>query len=220
MPNDEATALRILDANFNRCCEGLRVVEEYLRFVLEDPHLATECKEIRHAVTMAVAPLGIERLSAARDAEGDVGATIGTETEYRRETVFQVAAASMKRVEQALRTMEEYSKLVSSEVVALLEPLRYRSYTLEKAIHTTRRRLHQLKDARIYVLLDGRAATEEFSDLATELIQSGADIIQLRDKFLPDRALLQRAHCLRSLTSGSQTLFWIPVCSMSNVEET
>jgi thiamine-phosphate pyrophosphorylase len=59
------------------------------------------------------------------------------------------------------------------------------------------------------VLLDGRAATEEFSDLATELMQSGADIIQLRDKLLPDRELLQRARCLRSLTSGSQTLMII-----------
>ena len=44
----EAGVFRILDANLNRCHEGLRVVEEYLRFELEDTHLAGTCKQLRH----------------------------------------------------------------------------------------------------------------------------------------------------------------------------
>jgi thiamine-phosphate pyrophosphorylase len=57
------------------------------------------------------------------------------------------------------------------------------------------------------VLLDGRATTEEFRLLAGKLASSGADVIQLRDKRLDDRALVERARCLRVLTQGGNTLF-------------
>jgi thiamine-phosphate pyrophosphorylase len=205
MQDNNSTALRILDANFNRCCEGLRVVEEYLRFGLEDPHLSSVCKEIRHAVTQAIAPVGIEPLHAARDAAGDVGATIGTDSEYARETPRGVATASLKRVEQALRAMEEYAKLVSASIAGHLEPLRYRVYTLEQAMTTSSRNLQRLEDACLYVLLDGRPSVEAFRNLATELVQGGADGIQLRDKNLTDRELVERARCLRSVTRDSGT---------------
>ena len=198
---------RILDANFNRCCEGLRVVEEFLRFVLEDAHLAGECKEIRHAVTAAMSPLAMEDLHAARDAAGDIGATIGTPAEYHRSNPAQVAAASCKRVEQALRTLEEYAKLLSPQVGIDVEPLRYRMYTLERTVTMTRRGLDRLAAARIYVLLDGRRSLADFSQRVTDLIRGGADVIQLRDKDLADRELLERARHLRTLTRESQTLF-------------
>jgi thiamine-phosphate pyrophosphorylase len=206
MHHDQSTVLRILDANFNRCCEGLRVVEEYLRFVLEDPQLATECKEIRHAVTTVLAPLAVEQLHAARDATGDIGATIGTEAEYERSTPLQVAAASLKRAQQALRALEEYSKLISPRVATGIEPLRYRTYTLERAVTLTCRSLIRLEQAHIYVLLDGRHSLDEFEHLATDLIRGGADIIQLRDKNLTDRELLARAQLLRAVTRGTKTL--------------
>jgi thiamine-phosphate pyrophosphorylase len=206
MHHDESTVVRILDANFNRCCEGLRVVEEYLRFVLEDPHLASECKEIRHAVTAVVSPLAVEQLHAARDATGDIGAAIGTEAEYQRTTPLQVAAASLKRVEQAFRALEEYSKLISPGVATAIEPLRYRTYTLERAVTLTCRSLNRLEQAHIYVLLDGRRSLDEFDRLATDLIRGEADVIQLRDKNLPDRELLERARRLRSFTRGTKTL--------------
>ena len=39
---------RILDASANRAREGLRVVEDYVRFVLDDPGLTERLKEVRH----------------------------------------------------------------------------------------------------------------------------------------------------------------------------
>jgi thiamine-phosphate pyrophosphorylase len=41
-------ALRIIDANFNRSREGLRVMEEYARFCLADASLTERCKTLRH----------------------------------------------------------------------------------------------------------------------------------------------------------------------------
>jgi len=39
---------RVLDANFNRAREGLRVTEEVARFILEDPQLTARLKDLRH----------------------------------------------------------------------------------------------------------------------------------------------------------------------------
>ncbi|MFM7881918.1 MAG: thiamine phosphate synthase, partial [Microcystis panniformis] len=45
----ETTAIkRILDANLDRAREGLRIIEEWCRFGLDNPDLAQECKEMRH----------------------------------------------------------------------------------------------------------------------------------------------------------------------------
>ncbi|MDR3243174.1 MAG: hypothetical protein LBT79_00325, partial [Elusimicrobiota bacterium] len=40
--------LRIIDANLNRCREGLRVIEDCLRFVLDDCVLYKRARLIRH----------------------------------------------------------------------------------------------------------------------------------------------------------------------------
>ncbi len=45
---------RILDASANRTREGLRVVEDYARFVLDDPGLTRRLKEVRHRLAEAL----------------------------------------------------------------------------------------------------------------------------------------------------------------------
>ena len=60
--------------------------------------------------------------------------------------------------------------------------------------------------ARLYVLLDGRSSVEEFERLSRQLIEGGVDVIQLRDKRLSDRDLIDRARRLRRLTQGTMTL--------------
>jgi len=48
--------LRLLDANANRAREALRVLEDYARFVLNDPALSADLKSIRHTLAEATAP--------------------------------------------------------------------------------------------------------------------------------------------------------------------
>ncbi len=202
-----ATAYRILDANFNRCSEGLRVMEEYVRFVLEDAHLSAVCKQLRHDLITLLGQVPANWLHAMRDVTGDVGTTISTESEYQRINVKEVASANVKRVEQSLRSMEEYAKVVSPQLAAGLESLRYRTYTLERAMSVLGTSCQRLAIARLYVLIDGRATVEAFRDLVMSLLESGVDVLQLRDKQLTDRALLLRARLLRELTRNSDTLF-------------
>ena len=47
--------LRVLDTAANRAREGLRVVEDYVRFVLDDRHLTGLCKQLRHDLSRRLA---------------------------------------------------------------------------------------------------------------------------------------------------------------------
>ena len=53
LPIDAAIA-RILDANFNRAREAVRVMEDYARFVLDDPRLSEQAKGLRHGLAEAI----------------------------------------------------------------------------------------------------------------------------------------------------------------------
>ncbi len=107
---------RILDAAANRAREGLRVVEDYARFGLNDAHLSRLLKECRHELAAALTPLSLSQRLAARDTLGDVGTAISTASEYQRGSILDVACASFKRVQEALRTLEEFSKLIGDDV--------------------------------------------------------------------------------------------------------
>jgi thiamine-phosphate pyrophosphorylase len=198
--------LRIIDANANRASEGLRVVEEFVRFVLDDGHLTELCKWLRHDLAAALKPLAASDLCAARDTCGDIGTSVATEDEYQRADPLDVALASQKRVEQSLRCIEEYSKTLAPGVASAVEQLRYRAYTLGKAIVTTSSSLQRLADARLYVLIDGRSSEAEFERLANSLVEAGVHVLQLRDKRLADRELAARARLLRRLTRNSSTI--------------
>lgn len=198
--------LRIIDANANRASEGLRVVEEYARFVLDDAHLTRRYKELRHNLAQVLANLSANDLCAARDTYRDVGTIVTTDGEYDRQSARDVALASQKRVEQSLRCLEEYSKPLGRGIAAKIEQLRYEAYTLAKAIETTTASSERLADAQLYVLIDGRSSLADFEELAGSLVEAGVHILQLRDKTLNDRELVARARTLRQLTRDSNTI--------------
>lgn len=197
---DLLPAARIVDANLNRASEGLRVIEDYARFALGDAFLAETTKQIRHRLTAATSTLSAADRLAARDTQGDVGTQITTPQEFIRTSARQVAAASSARLAQALRTIEEYGKLLfPAAAVAEIEALRYLSYTLEKAYQNLAESQQRLSSCRLYVLIDTCASEAEFIALVRELITSGANCLQLRDKQASDRTLVERGKLLRSL---------------------
>jgi thiamine-phosphate pyrophosphorylase len=206
LPADRLAALRIVDANFNRAAEALRVLEEYCRFGLDDGHLTSRWKLLRHSLAAIQTTLPTGELLASRNTVADVGTTAKTDQELSRASIRHVAQASCKRLEQALRSLEEYAKVLalpSGEI----EALRYQSYTLEKATLLTADSQQKLAGARLYVLLDGGESAETFESKATEICRAGAHIVQLRDKKLSDRELLERARHLRRITQEIGTLF-------------
>ena len=182
-------------------------MEDFVRFVWDDRHLMRQCKELRHELAAALATLDPQELVASRDTSGDVGTTVSTAAERERPDMASVVTANLKRLQESLRSIEEFGKLVSPEVAQRVEQLRYRSYTLERAIGATSFGRQRLANARLYVLIDGRSSLAEFDNLVQELVAAGVDVLQLRDKQLADAELLARARRLRELTERNATLF-------------
>ncbi len=197
--------LRILDASLNRAAEGLRVVEDYVRFVLDDPHLTTLVKSLRHDLATIAAGIPSSDRSAARDTPHDVGTAISTASEGRRPDAWAVCQASLERSKQSLRSLEEFSKLDAPQRAAAFESLRYRLYTLEAALGRTVDANTRLAGVNLCVLIDGRDSEAEFTALAAELIAAGVGMIQLRDKRLPVRELVERARVLVDLVRKPRT---------------
>jgi thiamine-phosphate pyrophosphorylase len=61
--------------------------------------------------------------------------------------------------------------------------------------------------ARLYVLVTGSESYDGFAQRIESLVAAGVDVLQLRDKQLSDRDLLQRARLMRRLTRDSATIF-------------
>jgi thiamine-phosphate pyrophosphorylase len=208
VPFDEEVSLfRILDAAGNRASEGLRVIEDYVRFALDDRQLTMQLKSLRHRLTQSLAAFATNDRLAARDTLADVGTMTKTESEFVRTNMAAVVTASFQRLQQALRTLEEFSKVKNPSQAAELERLRYLTYTLERAVHTTSSSLERLAQAKLYVLLDGRENEHTFRSVAESLVAAGVHVVQLRDKTLDDRTLLGRARLLRAVTAPTSTLF-------------
>ncbi len=229
----EISVYRILDAAINRAGEGVRVVEDYLRMVVGDRYLTGTLKQLRHDLTTATSTLDQNQLITARDARLDVGRTIKTETEYQRSSGSSLVQSNLARVQQALRTIEEFSKTVSPAVAVAVEQLRYEAYTIEKAVLTTMLSLESLSDSALYVLMEcplkqspvNQESHHENPDdstmpdstvpdldllakIAGRLIAAGVTLIQLRDKRLTDRGLIDAGKCLSQQVKGTRAR-WI-----------
>lgn len=192
---------RAIDAAANRASEGLRVAEDWVRFALDDAATSGRLKTLRHELDEVIAGLPRADLLAARDTVGDVGTTITASLEGKRTDPADLLTANFKRTEQALRTLEEMSKLAVPGLAPLFEALRYRTYTEEKLLLGRVLAVHTWPKVAIYVLVDGGADEATFRGRVTGLVAAGVDAIQLRDKSLDDRTLLQRARLLRELTA-------------------
>ena len=64
-----------------------------------------------------------------------------------------------------------------------------------------------LFDAQLYVLVDGCESPDRFVGLIRSLVEAGVHVLQLRDKRMPDRELVERARLLRQVTRDAVTLF-------------
>jgi thiamine-phosphate pyrophosphorylase len=206
-PGQAVDLSRILDASANRAREGLRVVEDYIRFVLDDPLLTRRIKEVRHRLGEAIRGLDQELMLASRDTQGDVGTHIMTDTEQTRENPRAVLMANFARTGEALRSLEEYTKLVNVWISGRFEILRYDVYTLEKLTLTAMMARKGLNDVNLMVLVGGLSTFGDLTWIVGEALAGGAGAIQLREKGLPDGELLRRAREVRILTAQAHARF-------------
>jgi len=126
---------RIIDANINRAKEGLRVVEEICRFILEDENLTSQLKKIRHQMGKLTNKLGdYSLILTSRDSEADPGLSISAKNKEKRKNYVDLVISNMSRAEESCRVLEEISKLKDENLGFEFEKIRYCLYSLEKEI--------------------------------------------------------------------------------------
>ena len=205
-PPEHRTAARIVDANANRAREALRVLDDYARFVLDDAVLTERFKTLRHELAAAVALLNPALLLSCRDVGGDVGTGIGLDGEYRRIAPSHVAEVNLKRLQEALRSLEEYGKILSGPFARAVERLRYETYNLERTIVRSGPLRSRLAGAKLMALLGSSTCSAALDWTISEVAAGGVDIVQLREKGKDDRDWLDRAREARRATRAAGVL--------------
>jgi thiamine-phosphate pyrophosphorylase len=212
---------RILDANLNRAREGLRVLEDFARFLADNHDVSLKLKSMRHDLVaaekqlFASAGIGMADRLQFRDTEGDVGTSQMTDGEQLRSALGDVIIANARRVEESLRSLEEFGKLVSAPFSAAMKSLRYSAYTMEKSLagisaagllpHDDK--ASRLQQARLYVLITESMCRLPWQQVVEQSLESGAGVLQLREKSLNDRELLRRAEWIRAACGNARALF-------------
>ena len=184
----ERSIYRIIDANFNRAREAIRVIEEFCRFALNCGPLTARAKQLRHELSAAVGRLDTGRLIASRDTLGDVGVGRIVDNQFVRSDLRDCFTAGCKRLTEALRALAEAAQVLNPAVAQKIEKLRYDAYTLEKDIVLFSEPAEKFRAVRLYVIINSGLPAEVFS-LTHRCIAGGADCIQLRAKDVEDRKL-------------------------------
>jgi thiamine-phosphate pyrophosphorylase len=206
----------MIDANLNRSREGLRVLEDVARFLLSDADLSQRLKTLRHDLARQTKSLSVGLLSG-RDAEHDVGRQRWRDREPIIETaslqgLLDLVAANAKRVEEALRVIEELAKLPEMNSLlnsAAFEQTRFALYAVERDLSSKiSRRDKTDRMAGLYVILDRQfLAGKDDLEVARQVVDGGADVIQLRDKQSKEGELLLIAQEIKDLCSQAGVLF-------------
>ncbi len=214
MPLPEAISgqtLRIIDANLNRIGEGLRLLEDTARLLLNDASLTQQLKTMRHELVKGDWSFN-KQLLQARNSEGDVGINIETpEQEKQRELPLMVVANS-RRVQESLRTVEELAKIpgitpkLNSEK---FKQARFNLYSIERNLLSKLLRQDKIKHIPgLYAIIDTQALKgRSHLEVASQIIRGGAKTIQLRDKLLSKKELLPIAQRLKNLCAEHNVLF-------------
>jgi thiamine-phosphate pyrophosphorylase len=190
---------RILDANLDRAREGLRIIEEWCRFGLNNAQLAGECKHLRQEV----GHWHTAELRAARDTPGDPGTDLTHPQEEERANITSLLLANFCRVQEAMRVLEEYGKLHHPKMGNAFKQMRYQVYTLESNLMGHQR--HQLLwRSRLYLVT---SPADNLLHVVEAALKGGLTLLQYREKTADDILRLERASKLRQLCHTYGALF-------------
>ena len=126
-------ALRVIDANFNRCKEGLRVVEDIFRFILKQDSLRKILRRLRHSLDKVAQEEILKKAILSRNSKKDPGKECDS-LEIKRKDVNSLLYINLQRVKESLRVLEEFFKLIIPRRVPKIKKIRYEIYELEKKI--------------------------------------------------------------------------------------
>ena len=197
--DSDSAVYRILDANLDRAREGLRIIEEWCRFGLNQSTLTEQCKGLRQAIAVWHTP----DIRAARDTPGDPGTELTHANEQERTDLTHVLQANFCRVQEALRVLEEYGKLYRADMGESCKQMRYQVYTLESNLMGAHR--HQkLRQSQLYLVT---APQDNLLSVVDAALQGGLKLVQYRAKEEDDVTRYSLADKVKHLCHQYDALF-------------
>jgi thiamine-phosphate pyrophosphorylase len=200
-----------IDANINRCLEGLRVCEDIMRFCLKNTGYSSRFKELRHRVAAEAVRFSHSALLFGRDVDADSQKFIDLETEKSRGSLEALLSANLHRATEALRSLEEFGKLIYPDKKENpFQEIRFSLYSLERDAGSALLRLGKCDRFRrsLYAIVDSaHLKGGRYYDAAEKMIRGGASIIQLRMKNISKKEIMAQAKDLALLCRNENVLF-------------
>lgn len=180
------SAFRIIDANLNRVSEGIRVLEDLARFSMDNKEVSKSLRNLRHRIRGAASTMHDKGIMA-RDSVNDPGFKISQAARNDdRADIRDLAAGNFKRVQEGLRSLEEYSKVAGHyDISKIFESCRYEAYTLEKnlteLLFTEKRK--NILDTDIYcITAHEHSKGRSNKEVVRLMLDAGIKLIQYREK--------------------------------------
>lgn len=197
---------RLIDANIDRAKEALRVIDDSSRFIFDKKNFPEKIRNLRHEISNLPQTLNIspEELVASRDSLKDTGKD---RVEAGRGNIQGIIASNFSRVEESIRVLEEYSRIISPKATAKIKKIRFSLYTLQKEVQLFLYRKKLVSNLGLYVITDEKMAGKSNEQIVREAVKGGVDTIQLRDKAASSRRLYNEAKKIRTLIPKGKALF-------------
>jgi thiamine-phosphate pyrophosphorylase len=204
---------RILDANLDRAREAIRTIEEWCRFGLEDRSLCDRCKQMRQELAL----WHRSEFRLARNTPDDPATSLSHANEVSRADIQSVLRANMGRLQEALRVIEEYGKIVDRDLGEAMKQMRYQVYTLESQLLTHDVNTHEvnnigqirrqkLQAASLYLVT---SPVDNIVAVVESALQGGVQIVQYRQKEGEDGTRLAIAQQLCEICHKYDALFLV-----------
>ncbi len=196
-------------------------MEDAARFALDDAGLCEELKSLRHELRAAIDQLLVSLggagggvLEANRDAAGDVGTAISTESEMQRPGgLLDVVIAAGKRLTESLRVIEEVAKTLGGSVrcasgdspgakwAGRIEALRYRAYDVDARLQL-RFGSGRAVQWKLCLILTQSLCKRPWRQVLGAAIEAGCDCVQVREKEMDGGELLRHVKEVRQIVSS------------------
>ena len=196
---------QIIDANLDRAREGLRVLEDWARFGLGKEKFVEKIKNFRQILGKN----HLEVYKQSRNHIEDQSKGLTHQEQIKRSTPEEIISSNSGRVQEALRVIEEFSRLHNHELSKIASEIRYEVYTLEiDLLNFSKRKKSEkmLGENNLYVITDHK---ENLLEIIEEILIAGVKIIQHRFKTGTDKDNLQEAIQIKNLCKRHNSLFII-----------
>ena len=194
---------QIIDANLDRAREGLRVLEDWARFGLGKEKYVEKIKNFRQILGKN----HLEVYKQSRNHTQDKCKGLIHQEQIKRKTPQQIISSNSGRVQEALRVIEEFSRLSDNKLSKIASQIRYEIYTIEIDLLSLSKRKQAeeiLKENDLYVITDRK---ENLLTIIEDILNAGVKIIQHRFKKGTDKDHLKEAIQIKNLCKKYNSLF-------------